>query len=231
MDDPGGRKADHSGPLGVSGGDEHSGHKPSHTPIRENPGNRGKNLDGWRAGNVLLLVEEPVVCTPATAISQEAYQRIQALRQWEQRQVGTPPADLSTVLPLDRESELEADLWLAPIALTGGGASPATVEANPFPARRASDRGFLPLTLTDYLQLLDWTGRQLRSGKPGAIPAASPPILERLRIDASRWPTLVSEFSRLFRSAAGRLESLVREAQRTGRHWLHGVRQAANAFG
>ena len=39
----------------------------------------------------------------------------------EQRQVGTPPADLSTVLPLDRESELEADLWLAPIALTGGG--------------------------------------------------------------------------------------------------------------
>ena len=82
-----------------------------------------------------------------------------------------------------------------------------------------------------YLQLLDWTGRQLRSGKPGAIPADSPAILERLKIDASRWPTLVSEFSRLFRSAAGRLESLVREAQRTGRHWLHGVRQAANAFG
>ena len=160
-----------------------------------------------------------------------AYQRIQALRQWEQRQGGTPSADLATAVPLDRESQLEADLWLAPIALTGDSARPATLQANPFPARRASDRGFLPLALTDYLQLLDWTGRQLRSGKPGAISAASPPILERLRIDASRWPTLVNEFSRLFRTAAGRLESLVREAQRTGRHWLRGVRQAANAFG
>ena len=204
---------------------------------------------GWesRFGAVPLLDEEALLAcsvyvdlnpvragkadTPEASEYTSAYQRIQALRQWEQRQGGTPPAELATAVPPDRESEVEADLWLAPIALAGGSARPAAVESNPFPARRASDRGFLPLTLSDYLQLLDWTGRQLRSGKGGAIPAHSPPILERLKIDASRWPTLVSEFSRLFRSAAGRLESLVREARRTGRQWLHGVHQAAQAFG
>ena len=30
---------------------------------------------------------------------------------------------------------------------------------------RCSDKGFLPMSLGDYLQLLDWTGRQLAQGK------------------------------------------------------------------
>ncbi len=98
--------------------------------------------------------------------------------------LGTPPAGLPTACPLDREAAVEADLWLAPIALTDGRVSPTAVPANPFPARRASDLGFLPLTLPDYLQLLDWTGRQLRSDKRGVISTALPPILERLKVDA-----------------------------------------------
>jgi hypothetical protein len=32
-----------------------------------------------------------------------------------------------------------------------------------------------------YLDLLDWTGRQHAMGKRGAIPASLAPILERLR--------------------------------------------------
>ena len=159
-----------------------------------------------------------------------AYQLIQVLRQWQLRHLETPPPGLTTAFPLAREAAVEADLWLAPIALTGGSVSPTAVESNPFPARRASDRGFLPLTLPDYLQLLDWTGRQLRSDKRGVISTALPPILERLKVDQSRWTTIVSDFSRLFRSAAGRVESLVGEAQRTGRRWLHGVRRAAQVF-
>ena len=44
---------------------------------------------------------------------------------------------------------------------------------------RASNQGFLPLTLDDYLALLDWTGR-VRSDKRGAIPVQLRPIIERL---------------------------------------------------
>ncbi|MGL4205105.1 MAG: hypothetical protein ACRCRW_03085, partial [Aeromonadaceae bacterium] len=41
-----------------------------------------------------------------------------------------------------------------------------------------------PCTFSDYLQLLDWTGRVRRADKAGAIAAEVPPILSRLGIDS-----------------------------------------------
>jgi hypothetical protein len=65
------------------------------------------------------------------------------------------------------------DGWLTPIHLAGDGQD--------YPAgQRASDEGVLSYSLDEYLQVLDWTGRQLRSDKRGAIPADLPPILDRL---------------------------------------------------
>ena len=40
------------------------------------------------------------------------------------------------------------------------------------------------MTLKKYLELLDWTGRQIRKDKRGRIPATLVPILERLKLDA-----------------------------------------------
>jgi hypothetical protein len=96
--------------------------------------------------------------------------------------------------------------------------------------RRASDKGFLPLELDDYLQLLDWTGRQVRRDKRGAIPSTLAPILKRLRIASDTWVDMVLNFSRWFRQAAGRAESLAEEATRRGRRWLHGTSRSQAAF-
>ncbi len=87
--------------------------------------------------------------------------------------------------------------------------------------RRASFKGFLSMSLTRYLELLDWTGRQLRSDKRGSIPSHLAPILERLGIGAQGWCDLVSKFGRLFNRAAGNPVSLSREATRRGQHYLH----------
>ena len=43
------------------------------------------------------------------------------------------------------------------------------------------------MRLTDYLELLDWTGRQIRTDKRGAISEDEPGILERLDIAAGDW--------------------------------------------
>ncbi len=45
---------------------------------------------------------------------------------------------------------------------------------------RASDKGLLPMSLDDYLDLLGWTARALRAEQGGAIPGGWPAILERL---------------------------------------------------
>src|SRR5579859_5588292 len=67
----------------------------------------------------------------------------------------------------------------------------------------------LPMTFAEYLKLLDWTGRQLRADKCGAIPQDLAPILERLQIGGpAGWLQLMGQFSRLFRRAAGRPQSL-----------------------
>jgi hypothetical protein len=96
--------------------------------------------------------------------------------------------------------------------LAGADASPC--------GRRASLKGFLSMPLTKYLELLDWTGRQLRSGKRGTIPAELSPILERLGLDAVGWCDLVQKFGKLFKRAAGAAESLSTEAARRGQGYL-----------
>ena len=45
----------------------------------------------------------------------------------------------------------------------------------------------LSMSLAAYVQLLEWTGRQLRDDKRGAIPADVAPIFERLGLDSDDW--------------------------------------------
>ncbi len=95
---------------------------------------------------------------------------------------------------------------------------------------RASDRGFLPLTIHKYLALLDWTGREIREGKTGSIPRNLKPILERLNLNPESWVDLIANFGRWFKGAVGRLDSLDAEAKKTNRRWYHGRTRAAAVF-
>lgn len=52
----------------------------------------------------------------------------------------------------------------------------------------------LPFNLNDYLELVDWTGRILRSDKRGAIDAQLPSILQRLNLDPLKWTQLTRAF-------------------------------------
>jgi len=110
--------------------------------------------------------------------------------------------------------------WLSPIEIDAHqdpiGPDPSAT------GRRASSKGFLSISATDYLQLLDWTGRSIRADKRGAIPAHLAPILARIGLDAERWYEVVTRLGKLFMRAAGTAEHLAAEAQRRGAHWLQG---------
>ena len=67
--------------------------------------------------------------------------------------------------------------------------------------------------LGDYLQLLVWTGRQIRSDKPSAMPANLEPLFERLGISTEVWVDCVLNFRKWFRSSVGRPKSMEVAAQ------------------
>ena len=98
-------------------------------------------------------------------------------------------------------------------------------------SRRASDKGILPITLDDYLELLDASGRILRDDKAGAIPSNLAPILRRLGIRTSLWSELVENYHDWFGHVVGAPANLARRANQVGRRWFRGQSKCAAAFG
>jgi hypothetical protein len=140
-----------------------------------------------------------------------AQDRIDDLRQRE--------SDSESTHDWERSRRRVKSGWLSPVEIderkddTGVDLEPTN--------RRASRKGFLSISLTKYLELLDWTGRQVRADKRGSIPAHLAPILERLGIDVSGWCDLVVRFGKLFRRAAGTRPSISAEAERRGQNYMH----------
>jgi REP element-mobilizing transposase RayT len=68
--------------------------------------------------------------------------------------------------------------------------------------RKVMPKG-LPFELTDYLELIDLTGRCIRVNKVGYIEDKQPVILERLNICPDNWLVIVTEFRNQFHGAIG----------------------------
>ncbi len=109
--------------------------------------------------------------------------------------------------------------WLSPIEIDEKrDDSGAAIDSS---GRRASVKGFLSISMLQYLELLDWTGSQIHDGKRGSIPSHLAPILARIGLDGHAWCELVTKFGRMFKRAAGSAERLANEASRRGIHWMH----------
>lgn len=80
--------------------------------------------------------------------------------------------------------------------------------------------------LMDYLELVDWTGREMRHGKRGAIASMAPPILTRLGIDTRAWLRHMHPRRNRMLAALGSLARLRQYTEVTGRRWLVGQHEA-----
>ena len=66
----------------------------------------------------------------------------------------------------------------------------------------------LVFNLSDYIELVDWTGRIIREDKRGAIADDLPPILQRLEFSSSQWVELTTHFEHRFKGLVGTIASL-----------------------
>ena len=72
-------------------------------------------------------------------------------------------------------------------------------------------------TLVDYLELVDWTGRQIREDKVGSITTEAKPILQRLSISPEHWVYLCTNFESKFKGLVGSVHSLEQACQQFNR--------------
>ncbi|HUG69858.1 MAG TPA: hypothetical protein VMM76_19050, partial [Pirellulaceae bacterium] len=128
-----------------------------------------------------------------------------------QRRIQSLPQSSDGSLP--RIGAVSRDCFLAPLAIDERrdplGACPHLA------GHRCSDKGFLAIGLGGYLQLLDWTARQMAPGKRGATPTDAPPIFERLSMSGETWCELVRNFGRLFYNVAGHPQQIEAARSRT----------------
>ena len=84
----------------------------------------------------------------------------------------------------------------------------------------------LGITTADYLQLLDWTGRQLAPGKRGHITGPAPHCLQKIDNSHDRWTTRVRAIGSGYWRVVGSAEDLIELAKQIGQRWLKGLRLA-----
>ena len=89
----------------------------------------------------------------------------------------------------------------------------------------------IQMRLTDYLELVDWTGRIIREDKRGAIPKNSETILQRLGIDDQQWVTMTTQFERCFKTFAGNEQHLRQACEQLNYQRASGLSRCRAATG
>ncbi len=88
----------------------------------------------------------------------------------------------------------------------------------------------MPISLKDYLRLLEWTARQLRNGRLQNIPQDVEALLERLKVNDEAWLDTFERYDQVFCHAVGTPASLATVAERMGRSCLKGTSACRRLF-
>ena len=122
------------------------------------------------------------------------------------------------------------DAWLAPLQL-----KPDVLASDPevhTGGTRVSDKGFLNMSLNDYLELLRWTLQQGIAEAQREIPPYLASILSNLGLDPTMWHDMVWNFKKYFgcTTCLGSPESMAADAERAGKRYHRGQGKARAFF-
>ncbi len=93
------------------------------------------------------------------------------------------------------------------------------------------DTAYIPMNLSDYIGLIDWSGRQIRPDKRGSISDNAPPILARLGIEQENWLQNCQKLEADFRQVVGPAVAIEKFCKTVGQKWLQGINSCRRCFG
>lgn len=133
----------------------------------------------------------------------------------------------SAYLQIQSQNALKEYPNISPSLLPNAFLSPIAISPDPSAqfssrtGRRASDYGFLDMSTSEYLIILDLMGRVMRSDTTAKIPNDLPPIFERLNITFENAQELVRGYRQLFTSFVGTKANIHAKAQEFGLKRVH----------
>lgn len=130
-----------------------------------------------------------------------------------------------------RHQLIRRGAWLAPIQLRKNQLD----NSGPCPCPtglRASNKGWLHLSLDDYLSLLRWISGERPVDNDTQPPRNATALIKKLGLHPERWKTLIRNFSAYFRSSSfiGAPESMAAAARKNGRSWARGQTLVGECF-
>jgi REP element-mobilizing transposase RayT len=81
----------------------------------------------------------------------------------------------------------------------------------------------IPFALKDYMELVDWAGREITGGKKGFIPTAQPPILVRLNMNSAPVLDYLRRTEQHTQVALGPVSQMRCFARSVGRRFIKGL--------
>ncbi len=88
----------------------------------------------------------------------------------------------------------------------------------------------IPFDFIQYLELTEWTGSAVRSGKKGTIPEGTPSILYSLGLNKQKWVKQITTYDKRFKGVVGSIEAIRQYSLRTGRRWIQGIKACRDLY-
>ena len=102
---------------------------------------------------------------------------------------------------------------------------------SPFYKGENHENPFFRITQNEYLELLDWTGREIMADKKGAIPIHLKPIFARLEINHNQWIDSLKNYDKWFFRIVGKVSKAWEMLTESTSKWFKGTRANENLFG
>ena len=92
------------------------------------------------------------------------------------------------------------------------------------------ERSCLPFTRADYLELVDWTGKNIQYKGKSSIPGDLAPILTRLHLEPHYWLDHITGFHKHFKDMIGQVHLIEATTKALGKQWSKGVSSAEKFY-
>jgi REP element-mobilizing transposase RayT len=88
----------------------------------------------------------------------------------------------------------------------------------------------IPITYTEYMRLIHWTSRCVRTGRNCRVPPGCVPILERIHLSRQQWIREIRYYGKWHYRAVGSLTVLENYCMHLGQRWLKGMGRPGSAM-